>query len=154
MASARSLDPYQMRRRLLAGKPDWLKVLDTAAEKGDWGKPLPKGSGRGIAICVHMGSDRAIHKPLEQPPCTIHGVASEPLGSKTKATLDTINHGLGNGYLFNAIGACAFRIDDDADLIVDQVVCIVGKVWIYTRPGNPSRLWISQRDFLGRLAST
>jgi isoquinoline 1-oxidoreductase beta subunit len=56
MASARSLDPYQMRRRLLAGKPDWLKVLDTAAEKGDWGKPLPKGSGRGIAICAFTDS--------------------------------------------------------------------------------------------------
>jgi hypothetical protein len=27
-------------------------------------------------------------------------------------------------------------------------------VWIYTRPRNPSRLWMSQRDFLGRLAST
>ena len=51
MASANGLDPYQMRRKLLAGKPDWLKVLDTAAEKGDWGKPLPKGSARGIAIC-------------------------------------------------------------------------------------------------------
>jgi isoquinoline 1-oxidoreductase beta subunit len=51
MASAGGLDPYQMRRKLLAGKPDWLKVLDTAAEKGDWGTPLPKGSGRGIAIC-------------------------------------------------------------------------------------------------------
>jgi isoquinoline 1-oxidoreductase subunit beta len=51
MASANGLDPYQMRRKLLAGKPDWLKVLDTAAEKGDWGKPLPKGSGHGIAIC-------------------------------------------------------------------------------------------------------
>ena len=51
MATASGIDPYQMRRKLLAGKPDWLKVLDTAAEKGDWGKPLPKGSGRGIAIC-------------------------------------------------------------------------------------------------------
>ncbi|MGH6672718.1 MAG: xanthine dehydrogenase family protein molybdopterin-binding subunit, partial [Xanthobacteraceae bacterium] len=51
IAAANHLDPYQMRRKLLAGKPDWLKVLDTAAEKGDWGKPLPKGSGRGIAIC-------------------------------------------------------------------------------------------------------
>jgi isoquinoline 1-oxidoreductase beta subunit len=51
IASASGIDPYQMRRKLLEGKPDWLKVLDTAAEKGDWGKPLPKGSGRGIAIC-------------------------------------------------------------------------------------------------------
>jgi isoquinoline 1-oxidoreductase subunit beta len=45
MASAGGLDPYQMRRKLLAGKLDWLKVLDAAAEKGDWGKPLPKGAG-------------------------------------------------------------------------------------------------------------
>jgi isoquinoline 1-oxidoreductase subunit beta len=51
IASASGIDPYQMRRKLLEGKPDWLKVLDTAAEKGDWGRPLPKGSGRGIAIC-------------------------------------------------------------------------------------------------------
>jgi isoquinoline 1-oxidoreductase subunit beta len=56
MASASGLDPYQMRRKLLEGKPDWLKVLDTAAEKGDWGKPLPKGSGRGIAICTDCDS--------------------------------------------------------------------------------------------------
>jgi isoquinoline 1-oxidoreductase subunit beta len=51
IASANHLDPYRLRRKLLAGKPDWIKVLDLAAEKGDWGKPLPKGSGRGIAIC-------------------------------------------------------------------------------------------------------
>ena len=56
MASASGLDPYQMRRKLLEGKPDWIKVLDTAAEKGDWGKPLPKGSGRGIAICTDCDS--------------------------------------------------------------------------------------------------
>jgi isoquinoline 1-oxidoreductase subunit beta len=51
IASAGGIDPYHMRRKLLEGKPDWLQVLDTAAQKGDWGKPLPKGSGRGIAIC-------------------------------------------------------------------------------------------------------
>jgi len=56
MAAASGLDPYQMRRKLLEGKPDWLKVLDTAAEKGDWGKPLPKGRGRGIAICEDTNS--------------------------------------------------------------------------------------------------
>lgn len=50
IATASGLDPYQVRRKLLQGKPDWLRVLDTAAEKGDWGKPLPAGTGRGIAI--------------------------------------------------------------------------------------------------------
>jgi isoquinoline 1-oxidoreductase subunit beta len=56
IATAGGLDPYQMRRKLLEGKPDWLKVLDAAAEKGDWGKPLPKGRGRGIAICEDTNS--------------------------------------------------------------------------------------------------
>ncbi len=51
IAAANGIDPYLIRRKLLKGKPDWLKVLDTAAQKGDWGKPLPKGTGRGIAIC-------------------------------------------------------------------------------------------------------
>ena len=36
MAAASGIDPYQMRRKLLEGKPDWLKVLDTVAEKGNW----------------------------------------------------------------------------------------------------------------------
>ena len=56
MTAASGLDPYQVRRKLLEGKPDWIKVLDTAAEKGDWGKPLPKGTGRGIAICEDTDS--------------------------------------------------------------------------------------------------
>ncbi len=56
IAASGGIDPYQLRRKLLADKPDWLKVLDTAAEKGDWGRPLPKGGGRGIAICEDTGS--------------------------------------------------------------------------------------------------
>jgi isoquinoline 1-oxidoreductase beta subunit len=56
IATASGLDPYQVRRKLLEGEPDWIKVLDTAAQKGDWGKPLPKGSGRGIAICEDTDS--------------------------------------------------------------------------------------------------
>jgi isoquinoline 1-oxidoreductase beta subunit len=56
IASASGLDPYQVRRKLLEGKPDWLKVLDTAAEKGNWGKPLPRGTARGIAICKDTDS--------------------------------------------------------------------------------------------------
>ena len=56
LATAAGQDPYQFRRKLLQGKPDWLKVLDTAAEKSDWGKPLPKGRGRGIAICTDTDS--------------------------------------------------------------------------------------------------
>jgi isoquinoline 1-oxidoreductase beta subunit len=56
MATAAGQDPYQFRRKLLEGKPDWLKVLDTVAEMGDWGKPLAPGHGRGIAICEDTDS--------------------------------------------------------------------------------------------------
>ncbi|HTU53755.1 MAG TPA: molybdopterin cofactor-binding domain-containing protein [Acetobacteraceae bacterium] len=50
MAHAASADPLDFRRRLLAHRPDFLGVLDVLAAKGDWGKPLPDGHGRGIAI--------------------------------------------------------------------------------------------------------
>ncbi len=49
-------DPYQYRRTLLAKHPRNLKVLETAAEKAGWGKPLPKGRGRGIAVHESFGS--------------------------------------------------------------------------------------------------
>ena len=53
----------------------------------------------------------------------------------------------------DAVGPSALGVDDDPDLVVDQVVRIVGKEWVHARPGNPCRLRIGQRDFFGRLAS-
>ena len=50
IAAAGGHDPYKLRRTLLEGKADWIRVLDTAAEKGDWGKPIAPGRSRGIAI--------------------------------------------------------------------------------------------------------
>jgi isoquinoline 1-oxidoreductase beta subunit len=43
-------DPYRFRRALLLHRPDFLHVLDTLVVKGDWGKPMPAGKGRGLAI--------------------------------------------------------------------------------------------------------
>ncbi len=56
LAAAAKQDPYQYRRALLAGRDDWLRVLDTAAEKAGWGDKLPPGKGRGIAIFECYGS--------------------------------------------------------------------------------------------------
>jgi len=43
-------DPYQFRRSLLTKHPRHLAVLDLAAQKAGWGKPLPNGRARGIAV--------------------------------------------------------------------------------------------------------
>ena len=49
-------DPYRYRCALLAKHPRNLKVLQTAAKKARWGKPLPKGRARGIAVHECFGS--------------------------------------------------------------------------------------------------
>jgi isoquinoline 1-oxidoreductase beta subunit len=50
LASAAGEDPVVLRRRLLQGHPRHLGVLELAAEKAGWGRPLDKGRGRGIAV--------------------------------------------------------------------------------------------------------
>jgi isoquinoline 1-oxidoreductase beta subunit len=56
VAHAAGKDPFEFRKALLAGQPRMLAVLETAAKLGDWGKPLPKGYGRGIALHESFGS--------------------------------------------------------------------------------------------------
>jgi isoquinoline 1-oxidoreductase beta subunit len=48
-AKAAGKDPLEFRRALMKNHPKHLAVLNAAAEKGDWGKPLPPGVFRGIA---------------------------------------------------------------------------------------------------------
>ncbi len=43
-------DPVQLRRELLQDHPRHLGVLNLAAEKSNWGSPLGKNKGRGIAV--------------------------------------------------------------------------------------------------------
>lgn len=61
VATSAKKDPVQLRRELLADNPRALKVIDAAAEAGDWGKPLPAGRARGFAfvysfasLCAHV----------------------------------------------------------------------------------------------------
>jgi isoquinoline 1-oxidoreductase beta subunit len=56
LAQAAGEDPYRFRRKLLAGRPDFLAVLDTIAERSDWDKPLPQGRARGLAIHESFGT--------------------------------------------------------------------------------------------------
>jgi len=50
VAQALGKDPYRYRQELLTAHPRQLGVLNAAARMADWGKPLPAGHGRGIAV--------------------------------------------------------------------------------------------------------
>jgi isoquinoline 1-oxidoreductase beta subunit len=59
LAVAAKQDPVGFRRKLLAKAPRMLGVLELAAEKAGWGKPLPAGRHRGIAVVDNLGSFNA-----------------------------------------------------------------------------------------------
>jgi isoquinoline 1-oxidoreductase beta subunit len=56
LSHAAGKDPYEFRRNLLTKHPRHYGVLKLAAEKFGWGRPLPKGRGRGIAVHESFGS--------------------------------------------------------------------------------------------------
>jgi isoquinoline 1-oxidoreductase subunit beta len=56
MAAAGGKDPLEFRRKLVSGNARLLAALNLAADKAGWGKPLPKGHGRGIAFSTNVGS--------------------------------------------------------------------------------------------------
>jgi isoquinoline 1-oxidoreductase beta subunit len=65
LAAAAKKDPVDYRRALLDKSPRALAVLNLAAERAGWGKPLPKGSGRGIAVQTVFGTFMAQVAELE-----------------------------------------------------------------------------------------
>ncbi|WP_342418309.1 xanthine dehydrogenase family protein molybdopterin-binding subunit [Rhizobium sullae] len=60
LAAAAKADPVEYRKRLLTENPRALRVLELAAEKAEWGKPLSARQGRGVAVQFAFGSYLAI----------------------------------------------------------------------------------------------
>src|SRR6476661_3961602 len=56
VARAAGADSLEFRRAMMSKHPKHLAVLNAAAEKGNWGKPLPAGVHRGIAQFMGYGS--------------------------------------------------------------------------------------------------
>ena len=56
MAHAAGKDPFEFRRAHLGKAPRHKGVLELVAEKAGWGKPLPQGVHRGIAVGQSFGS--------------------------------------------------------------------------------------------------
>jgi isoquinoline 1-oxidoreductase beta subunit len=56
MAAQAKKDPFEFRRALLGKQPRYKAVLEAAAERAGWDKPLPAGVHRGIAVAQSFGS--------------------------------------------------------------------------------------------------
>jgi isoquinoline 1-oxidoreductase beta subunit len=56
LAAQAKRDPLAYRIALLEQNPRAANVLRLAADRAEWGKPLPAGQGRGIAVCIGFGS--------------------------------------------------------------------------------------------------
>ncbi len=56
LAAASHIDPVEFRRRLLERASRYRAVLALAAEKSGWGRPLPAGRARGVALHESFGS--------------------------------------------------------------------------------------------------
>jgi isoquinoline 1-oxidoreductase subunit beta len=76
LAVATKQDPLAFRLKLLKDAPRYAAVLQLAADKAAWGKPLPAGRARGIALHESFGSivAQVAEVSLEQGQIRVHRV--------------------------------------------------------------------------------
>lgn len=119
LAKAAGKDPVALRRELLHEHPRHLGVLELAAEKADWGKALPAGRARGIAVhesfksfvaqVVEITLDDEGMPRVERVVCAVDcGIAINP--DVIVAQMESgIGYGL-NAALFNEVEIDAGRV--------------------------------------------
>jgi isoquinoline 1-oxidoreductase beta subunit len=94
LASLAGKDPVEYRRTLLKNHPRHLSALNLAAEKAAWGRPLPAGRFRGVAVHEAMNSfiSQVMEISIENKKVKVHrvvcaidcGLAVNPDGVKAQ----------------------------------------------------------------------
>lgn len=100
LAHTAGKDPYLYRRELIARndfvfKDDWLSALDMAAEMSGWGKPLPEGWARGIAI-----DDRRADRRHEEVCTVVAMVCTVSVNRSGQVRLERVDVAFDQGFGF------------------------------------------------------
>jgi isoquinoline 1-oxidoreductase subunit beta len=105
LAHTAGKDAYDYRRTLLGSNPEfprakaWIQVLSAVAEKSGWGKPLPAGIGRGVAI----GDSRRLSR-TEITICAM--VATVSVSKKGEVRVERLDVAIDTGpFLVNPLAA-------------------------------------------------
>ncbi len=105
-------DPVAFRRALLNDAPRYLAVLNLAAEKAQWGRPLPAGHARGVALHESFGSivAQVAEVSLMEGKPRVHRVVCA-IDCGTVVNPDTVKQQMESGVIFGLTAALYSKID-------------------------------------------
>jgi isoquinoline 1-oxidoreductase beta subunit len=116
LCAAGGRDPVELRLDLLREAPRLRACLATAAERAGWGRPLPSGRGRGVAVATCFGSNIAlvaeVSPSADGGPPRIHRVVAA-IDCGTVVNPDIVAAQVEGGVMFGLAAALHGRIDLD-----------------------------------------
>jgi isoquinoline 1-oxidoreductase beta subunit len=112
LAVATKQDPLAFRLHLLKDAPRYAAVLQLAASKAGWGKPLPAGRAQGIALHKSFGSivAQVAEVSLEQGQIRVHRVVCA-IDCGTVVNPDTVAQQMESSVIYGLSAALFGRID-------------------------------------------
>ena len=95
-----------------------------------------------------MWLDPFAHQPADHQPGSISGIRGQPVWTKTKAFLGSLEHGLGCSHLGLPTRRSGFDINDDRQLVIDQIIGAVSKGELRAPFAGPGGGRIGERGYL------